>query len=321
MIGSIKPSLGHSEAASGISSIIKIVLALEQRRIPATIGVKSINRNIRSKEWNIEVATDNRAWPESPVPRASVNSFGFGGANGHVVLEAADTHIPCAKDRAFSSGHELGDYTSATLYLLVISARTERSLARMAMNIARYAGLRRDFIDLESLSHTLNHRRSRLGARGFWLVSPSSLQDDLTQNKLTVLGDSSASRYPLAFVYTGQGSQWPGMGTELMSQYPVFRDSIKHLDACLQELPSEISPSWSLEALLLVAPTEQKDNQVASKAQPLCTALQIALTDLVLSFNVRPKSVIGHSSGEIGAAYATGLLTARQAILLAFYVA
>lgn len=108
------------------------------------------------------------------------------------------------------------------------------------------------------------------------------------------------------------------MGMELMSRYPVFRNSIKHLDTCLQELSSKVSPSWSLEALLLV-PTERKDIHVAAKAQPICTAVQIALTDLLFSLNVHPKSVIGHSSGEIGAAYAAGLLTAREAIILAFY--
>lgn len=205
MIGSIKPSLGHSEGASGLSSIIKIVLALEHRLVPATIGVKSINRNIRSKDWNIEVATDNRAWPESLVPRASVNSFGFGGANGHVVLEAADAHIPCTKEYNFSSGHQYGEHTSDELYLVVLSARTENSLARMAEDIARYAGLRQEVIDLKSLAYTLNYRRSRLGNRGFWPASRSSLQDDLTQTKLAVLGDSSSTNHPLAFATRAKG--------------------------------------------------------------------------------------------------------------------
>ena len=318
LIGSIKPSLGHSEGASGLSSIIKIVLALEHRLIPATIGIKSINRNIRSNDWNIQVAADNRAWPESLVPRASVNSFGFGGANGHVVLEAADAHILSAEDNAFSSGYQCGEQIRDEVYLLVLSARTEHSLARMAEGIARYVDSRQKVIDLESLAYTLNYRRSRLQTRGFWLASSSSLQDDLTRSNLVLSSDSSSSSHPFAFVYTGQGSQWPGMGMELMSRYPVFKNSIQYLDTCLQELHPEVSPSWSLEVLLL-ARVKQNDIHGADKAQSVCTAVQIALTDLLASLNVRPKSVVGHSSGEIGAAYATGILTARQAIMLAFY--
>ena len=201
--------------------------------------------------------------------------------------------------------------------LLIFSARTEHSLTRIVGDLAAYASRSNEPIQLRDLAYTLSCRRSRLTARGYLLASQSSVRSDLDPSRLITTSAGFPTKLPFAFVYTGQGAQWSGMGSQLMSQYAVFRNSIKYLDSCLQALSSDISPSWSLEATI-GAPTEQGGIRLAERSQPVCTAVQIALTDLLREWGILPQTVIGHSSGEIGAAYAAGHLTANQAILTVF---
>ena len=321
LIGGIKPSLGHSEGASGISSIIKVVLSLEQGIIPATIGVNKVNAAIRTNEWNVEIATAQCPWPPSRIQRASINSFGFGGANSHAILEAATMHVPMNHGPdPLSNSHNVSTQKHAgnRLMVLVFSARTEHSLSRVIDDLAAYVLQRKKTVELRDLAYTLNCRRSRLNVRGYLLASQSSLHSDLDLRRLNRKGAGFSAKLPFAFIYTGQGAQWSGMGSQLIDQYAGFRKSIKRLDSCLQSLTSDVSPSWSLEAML-DAPMEASDIHLAAKSQPVCTAVQIALTDLLLEWGILPQIVIGHSSGEIGAAYAAGQLTARQAIMAAYY--
>ena len=320
LIGGIKPNLGHSEGASGISSIIKVVLSLEQGIIPATIGVNKINAKIKTDEWNIEIATSHFKWPQSPIHRASINSFGFGGANSHAILEAATAHIPLQQGRGpllNSLNISAQEHADNRLILVPFSARTEHSLSRLLNDLAVYISQRNEIIELRDLAYTLSCRRSRLNARGYFLASQSSLRNGLDFSKLSRKGTSFSAKLPFTFTYTGQGALWAGMGSQLIDQHAVFRNSIKYLDFCLQNLSSVVSPSWSLEATL-AAPMEASDVHLPEKSQPVCTALQIALTDLLHEWGVLPQVVIGHSSGEIGAAYAAGHLTARQAIIAAY---
>lgn len=111
LISAIKPSLGHSEGASGITSIIKVVLALEQHTVPATTGVNNINPSIKTDERYVEIAVAHCQWPQSLAPRASVNSFGFGGANSHAILEAPDAHNSCVKWPCCASGRPFCFYS------------------------------------------------------------------------------------------------------------------------------------------------------------------------------------------------------------------
>ena len=320
LIGGIKPNLGHSEGASGISSIIKVVLSQEQGIIPATIGVNKINATIKTDEWNIEIATAHSQWPQSLIHRASINSFGFGGANSHAILEAATAHIPLQQGHdPLLSSHSISaqEHASNRLILVPFSARTEHSLSRSLNDLAVYISQRNETVKLRDLAYTLSCRRSRLNARGYLLASQSSLRNDLDLSRLSRKGAGFSAKLPFAFTYTGQGAQWAGMGSQLFDQHAVFRNSIKYLDSCLQSLSNDVSPSWSLEATF-VAPMEANDIHLPEKSQSVCTALQIALTDLLHEWGVLPQIVIGHSSGEIGAAYAAGHLTARQAIMVAY---
>ncbi|KAJ5100496.1 Acyl transferase/acyl hydrolase/lysophospholipase [Penicillium angulare] len=313
LIGGIKPNLGHSEGASGLSSLIKVTLALENGIIPATFGVKTINPNIKTKEWNVDIVTSNQAWPESQIPRASVNSFGFGGSNSHAILEAASPYLPNEGCKTRPK-----DEDGERLYLLPLSARTETSLKQMADNLIDFTANPVRKIQIHDLAFTLSCRRSKLANRGFFIGSQTSLDKGLDIATLERnRGSDSEGVLPLAFVYTGQGAQWVGMGKELLTHSPVFRSTICHLDSCIQSLYPGNTPSWTLEAAL--RGDGELDPSAAEIAQPLCTAVQVALTDMLKDLGALPEIVVGHSSGEIAAAYAAGAIDARQAILTSYF--
>ncbi|KUM56794.1 hypothetical protein ACN42_g10406 [Penicillium freii] len=312
LIGGIKPNVGHSEGASGLSSLIKVTLALENDILPATAGVKSINPSLKLKEWNVDIVTANQRWPVSEVPRASVNSFGFGGSNSHAILEAAQMDLSTSSCREPLVGQD-----AERLYLLPLSARSETSLAQMASNLADFASHSGREIRIDDLAFTLSCRRSKLATRGFLVESQASLDKGLTAASLKVRDSNSEGPFPLVFVYTGQGAQWAGMGKELLSHSCVFRKTIGYLDSCLRALDPEHAPAWTLEGIL--RGDEHCDISAAEISQPLCTAVQIALTDVLKDWGVLPEIVTGHSSGEMGAAYAAGAIDARQAILASFF--
>ena len=167
------------------------------------------------------------------------------------------------------------------------------------------------------LARTLGTRRSNLAERGFALVGQKSLAEDLSFDKLQRTKEGKTySTHPFAFVFTGQGAQWPQMGKDLIEKIPSFRHTIQELDAVLQNLPEK--PSWTLQNALLESKATSHIHHV-TRSQPVCTAVQIALVNLLAQWGVYPRGVIGHSSGEIAAAYTSGRLTSAQAIIIAYY--
>lgn len=197
-------------------------------------------------------------------------------------------------------------------FIIPLSATSSDALDRQAQNLAAFNLERITVVDL---ARTLGTRRSKLTQRGFALVGQKTMKEDLlTQIEKTGMGNFS--KLPIAFVFTGQGAQWPQMGKELIEEFPSFRRSIQDLDAVLQKLPE--APSWTLQQALL-DPKETSQISHVTRSQPVCTAIQVAYVQLLAKWGINPVGVIGHSSGEIGAAYAAGRLTAPQAIVIAFY--
>ncbi|KAL9120671.1 MAG: hypothetical protein Q9187_002770 [Circinaria calcarea] len=321
-IGSIKTNIGHSEAVSGLSGLLKTVLALEKRRIPATIGVQSVNPKIKTANWGVKIVTENQEWrPQRPtsssktVLRAGVSSFGYGGANGHVILEAAE-HWKKKIDQGAEGRSMIEglDTPRKTTYLLPFSATSANALNARVSDISRFGT---GDLDIADLAYTLGCRRTHFSCRGYLIAHKESLSNDLKIESLRTLPHIKPHTSPpeCAFVFTGQGAQWAGMGKELFEEFPTFRKSIRDMDIILRQLP--VPPSWTLEEVMF-EPAETSPINNAPIAQPMVTAIQVAMVELLTSWRVFPKAVIGHSSGEIAAAFAAGEISSAQAIIAAY---
>jgi acyl transferase domain-containing protein len=191
--------------------------------------------------------------------------------------------------------------------LLVFSASHEASLRRSVENYGQY--ILKNPSSLADLAYTLGSRREHLMHRAFCIT------DGKHRPEVSRLAKVSRDNPQLVFVFTGQGAQWPRMGAELLNDFPVVRESFAKMEYTLANLPSPCP--WSLREELL---KPAKDSLVpnATYSQPLCTALQCALVDLLRSFGICPQAVVGHSSGEIAAAYASGALSLHDAIIVAY---
>ena len=257
----------------------------------------------------MQVVTKLTNWP-TQLHRASINSFGYGGANAHAILESVDSFLPGYND----ARKERFTPDKNKLYALPLSGSTTRSLEARIVDLAkRFAeGESYDFGDL---TYTLADRHSKLSTRGYLLATESTARTDFSVDKL-IIPKGTTTRLEFGFIFTGQGAQWPQMGKELLENYPSFANTIDYLDSVLKTLPE--APSWTIKDSLL-EPAATSKIADAGFSQPLCTAVQVGIVKLLQSWAVEPSVVVGHSSGEIAAAFATGLLSEAHAIIVAFY--
>ncbi|KAJ4293186.1 hypothetical protein N0V90_008468 [Kalmusia sp. IMI 367209] len=316
LIGAVKPNIGHSEAASGLSALIKAVLTVEKGVIPPTRAVINKNPKILWDQWQVDVTTKPTPFPAHlPVKRVSVNSFGYGGTNAHMIIESSESFTSSQSYLTAETGKTKPPRSNVQRrrpHLLVLSAHDKVTMSR---NIDALGKVVSNY-KLLDLSYTLANRRSHLASRGFVVASYASLETAFAEDHSAFTFAERKQSPTIGFVFTGQGAQWPRMGAELMQYHPSFLKTIRHLDRMLEDLPD--APEWTLEDVLLASEDQSPVNEAAF-AQPLCTAIQIALVDLLATWGVTPKVSVGHSSGEIGAAYASGLLTAAEAIAVAYY--
>ncbi|KAI5854487.1 polyketide synthase [Durotheca rogersii] len=313
LIGSVKTNVGHSEGASGLTSILKVVKSFENGQIPPSRGIVKLNPKLILGERNLKVATEVEKWPRA-LRRASINSFGYGGANAHVILESAESYLgQDYQTKYFSPISGLSLLDEQKLVVLPVSAASSKSLETLIRQISNSATLCADGAALQSLAYTLSKGRDHLRHRSFLVAKHEAGAITVTE----AAPAKPANQLPFAFVFTGQGAQFPGMAKELLVRSQHFRDTIRRLDEVLHALPAPYTPSWTLEQTLLDGPNS-RINEV-TRSQPICTAVQIGLVDLLRSWGIQPTSVVGHSSGEIAAAYAAGLISWSKAILVAYY--
>ncbi|KAI1734298.1 KR domain-containing protein [Xylaria scruposa] len=321
IIGAVKPNIGHSEAASGLSALIKAIMVVERGMIPATRGVVKPSPAIKWEDWNVTVPTDAVPFPaELPVRRVSINSFGYGGTNAHIIVENTGSLTRNAspysyldswtQPRVFTSRRRVMERRRP--FLLPFSAHDKATLRR---NIDAHGKVVTRY-NLLDLSYTLSTRRSVLNSKAFTVASYSNLSDVFHNVSDNFSFADKKSIHSIGFVFTGQGAQWARMGAELLAYSPIFLGAIRDLDLALEELSD--SPKWSIEDILLEA-AESSPVEEAEFSQPLCTAVQIALVKLLESWGIRPAVTVGHSSGEIAAAYAAGLISADEGIVAAYY--
>lgn len=347
-IGSIKANIGHLESVSGASGLIKALMVLKKNQIPPQLNFINPKPSLRLDERKIEVPVQlTQLAPDGYVgpKRVSVNSFGYGGTNASVILEA---HNETEDDDL-----ELEDLSSLTPdpHLFMLSANSESSLRRTMARLQDWllspaitsSCTQPSF--LLDLSHTLCNRRSIFPWRFSVLAnSTSQLADLLAEsskhgtftkvNKSTKQENAVSTPFPLAFIFTGQGSQWFAMGRELLlldkatdtasgstpSHLNVFRATIMRFkDILHSEIVNNLGHKcdWDLEEELLRDADSSRLGE-ACIAQPATTAVQLALVNLLASWGIRPHAVCGHSSGEIAAAYAAGRLTLEGAALVSY---
>ncbi|CAA9966684.1 Beta-ketoacyl synthase [Pyrenophora teres f. maculata] len=305
-IGTVKPNMGHSEAASGLTAILKATLALEHAVIPPNIKYAPLNPLIPFERAQLHVPTEPTPWPRGRDKRVSVNSFGIGGSNAHAILEAPARFLPAPPP---------APAPVPAPELLLFSANSGPSLRHMCSDYQALLELDTPTHAVADIAYTLANGRDHLHHRSYAVAGitarfqqPASLATPPPAAKGSPLSPS------LVLVFTGQGAAWPQMGRDLVRSNPVFARSIDLLDAHLKCFEA----NWSLKDELL-KPARTSRVYEAEFSQPLCTALQIGLVDALASMGVRPQAVVGHSSGEIGAAYAAGALTAKEALTVAFH--
>jgi 1-acyl-sn-glycerol-3-phosphate acyltransferase len=310
-IGSVKTNLGHLEAASGMPGLIKVALALQHRQLPGSVHFHEANPAIDLSTLKLRVVTKLEPWPESEgLPVAGVNSFGFGGANAHVVLEGvAPPHAAEAEQTGMAR-------------LLTISAKTPEALKSQAI---AYADDLRSSGDtgsaIRDICHTANERRAHHDCR---LAITASNKEDLAASledfisgtaspKITHGRLQAASEARLAFVFAGMGPQWWGMGRQLRANEPAFRATLERCDEILRPYAG-----WSL---LEEFSRDEASSRVAlpELAQVTNFAIQVALSDLWASRGIKPDAVIGHSGGAMAAAYIAGVYSLEDALRLSFH--
>ncbi|KAK2052271.1 hypothetical protein LY76DRAFT_671662 [Colletotrichum caudatum] len=305
LIGSVKPNVGHSEGASGITSVIKMMLALEHNQIPPNINFEVPSKKIPWEEARLKVPTEVMPWPAHRAERVGVNSFGIGGANAHVLMESAR----CAGVQTASLTND-EELRSDDPKLLTFSAHTADALRSAVQSHEKYLQAHPESID--DLQYTLAVRREHMAHLTFSVVPGG-----LPEGNLNLAQFRKPHANPLTvWTFTGQGAQWAQMGARLILEDGGFKSTIRKLENVLRKCES--SPSWSMEEELL-KPTEMSRLSEAEFSQPCCTAVQVALVDMLRRSGISPSAVVGHSSGEIGAAFASGAITAEDAIRIAYY--
>ena len=301
-LGAVKTNFGHLEAAAGIAGFIKAVLAVQRAQIPPNLNFTQWNPAIDASPTRLFVPTDVAPWPECQGPRrAGVSSFGLGGTNAHVVLEQGPDRTPLSAAGA-----------SPAVSTLVVSGKTPERVASMASVLADWIDGDGAGVPVADVAHTLNHHRAR-HAKFATVCARDRSQAVVGLRALAggypapgVVGPHEGScGSGTVFVYSGQGSQWAGMGRQLLADEPAFAAAVAELEPVFVE-----QVGFSLRQVLAAGEPVVGIDRI----QPVLVGVQLALTELWRSHGVHPDAVIGHSMGEVTAAVVAGALSTADGL-------
>ncbi|KOG17709.1 type I polyketide synthase [Streptomyces viridochromogenes] len=316
-LGSLKSNVGHAQAASGVLGLIKVVQSLHNESLPRTLHADTPSRHVDWADSGLRLLREETAWPATRerVRRAGVSAFGISGTNAHVIVEEAGSDVQPRAGSAVESDNDSDVASEAAelpsgKHLFVLSGRGEAGLRGQAGALARH--LADASAALPDIAHTLARHRSHFERRAAVVAEG---RDELR----SVLGEFAAGRIPLpplreeqtgkvAFVYSGHGGQWPGMGLDLLAESEAFREELTRIDEAVQR-----HVGWSVLNALR-APEEFSPLERTEFLQPTLFAVNAALTAAWRSLGVTPDGVTGHSLGEIAAAYSAGALTLDDAV-------
>ncbi|QXH74835.1 SDR family NAD(P)-dependent oxidoreductase [Pseudomonas atacamensis] len=309
LIGSVKSNIGHLEAASGVAGLIKALYCVTERQVPATIGVEKLNSRIPFDDLNLNVATCNHTLKSNGTLVVGVNSFGFGGTNAHVILQShlAQTLPPLAQ---------------VSQVPLLVTAKDSAGLAAMAESLAQHLGdnpacslydvayqamMRRDLHAQRVVVVNADRQQSAKALMHFASDPAVSVQNAVVESGRAL----DQAKGPV-FVFSGNGSQWQGMGKALLTD-PVFHAAVSEVDALFKDFAG-----YSLIAEM-AGEYGQNRYHLTEIAQPALFALQVGVTRMLASQGVVPQVVMGHSVGEVAAAWACGALTLADATLVVYH--
>ena len=344
LIGSVKPSIGHLEWAAGVSALIKVVLAMQRRKIPGQLHFQNPSPQVDWDQLPVRVTSETTDWPLDPdrPPRAGVSAFGLSGTNAHVIVEGYDApqsgpyksngmSAPKGAEQTVDislpesvadSLPAAGEFDPRAARILPLSGKSHAALEELAGEYRTWLDDHAEELSeegedpdrlLADMAWTAGIGRSHFTHRaGVVFSDTGSLRDGL--GALVEAGEGSEPRVAAkaAFVYTGQDSQWVGMGEALYRSEPVIRAVLDQCDAWLQE-EREVS---LLDVMFGRADSKESLDDPAW-AQPAIYALECALTAWWLSMGVRPSAVIGHDLGEVAAAQAAGVFSLKDGLLFA----
>ncbi len=313
LLGSVKSNISHTQAAAGVAGVIKMVMAMRHGLLPRTLHVDQPSTHVDWSEGSVRLLTEPAPWParENAPRRAGISSFGLSGTNAHTIIEEAPQEPAAADDEAAPA-------VDAGALPWLLSGRTPEALRAQAARLLDHLAARPAPSALD-VSHALATTRSALEHRAAFTTA----DQDTAVAVLTALAAGADApgltthqlrgRTKLAVLFSGQGSQRPGMGRDLHARFPVFAraldEILEHLDAGLDRplKPLILAEEGSEEAALL---------DRTEYAQPALFALEVALYRLVESWGVTPDHLTGHSVGEIAAAHVAGVFTLADACTL-----
>ncbi|WP_435214784.1 aminotransferase class I/II-fold pyridoxal phosphate-dependent enzyme [Streptomyces sp. bgisy034] len=306
LIGSVKTNIGHLEAAAGIAGLIKAAHVVRHRQVPPTLHLSTPNRHLM-RGAALDVPTRLTSLPEGTPARAAVSSFGFGGANAHLILEAAPEP---ARGETPAPKHPV--------HALCLSAHTPTALTALAQKWRTHLAARPD-ADIADLCHTANTGRPRLGHRA--VVTGGSAEALDAALDALVRGEASTAVVrdrlrsgpapKAAFLFSGQGTQYTGMGKGLYDTHGGFARTIDRADGVLRPYLDVPLPE------LLFADGGETRLRSTRYCQPALVALEVALAKVWMSLGVRPAALLGHSIGAYGAACVAGVMSLADALTLA----
>ena len=300
-LGAVKTNLGHLEAAAGVAGLIKAILAVQHAYIPRNLHFTRWNPAIDASSTRLFVPTEGTPWPDGSGPRrAAVSSFGLSGTNSHVVIEQAPNIVAPHAD------------TEQTVSTLVVSGKTPQRVAATAGVLADWMDGPGADVPLVDVAHTLSQHRARQAKFGT-VIARDREQATAGLRALAagkpapgVVGPHTGSPGAgTVFVYSGRGSQWAGMGRQLLSEEPAFAAAVAELE------PDFVARAgFSLHEVL----AEGRELVGIEQIQLGLVGMQLALTALWRSYGVEPDLVIGHSMGEVAAAVVAGALTPAEGL-------
>ncbi|MEB3341937.1 beta-ketoacyl synthase N-terminal-like domain-containing protein, partial [Okeania sp.] len=326
ILGAVKSNVGHLEAAAGVAGLIKIIGMLQSKEIPPNLHFNQPNPQIDWDKIPVQVATNVIPWNKPGKPMlAGISGFGMSGTNAHVILQSAPEEVKIPNSK-FKGDGDSENTLERSLHLLTLSAKTKKALEELVVRYQNYLTQENNENELADICYTANTGRTHFNHRlAVMAASQAELLEKLSAGvtgEELFLGQASSSAVPkVAFLFTGQGSQYINMGWGLYQQAPVFRQAIDQCNEIFSKIVEEQEESKSVSLLDVMYSDTEEDSDSSllhqtAYTQPALFSIEYALAKLWQSWGIQPDVVMGHSVGEYVAATIAGIFSLKDGLKL-----